>query len=83
MKINAKIKFTNLNDNECRIGFVVANSVEFQTVIFPASYIPQILYTLEVHSYEELKRKFCRIEVEKGYVISIGNIIEDRWFYLC
>lgn len=81
--MNAQIKYTILVNNECKIGFITANKVEFESVSFPASQIALLLNCINVRSYEELKRKFCRITVEKGRVTEIGDIIEDRWFYLC
>lgn len=81
--MNAQIKYTCLNNNECKIGFVTANKVEYESVSFPSSQIALLLNCINVHSYEELKRKFCRITIENGKVTEIGDILEDRWLYLC
>lgn len=41
-----------------------------------------VLDVLDVESWEKLPGKYCRIEVnrDRGKIVRIGHIIEDRWF---
>jgi hypothetical protein len=83
MIYNARIKYTHFSE-ECKIGFAIQGGKEFETVYFSPDLIKEVLNTLEVRSWEDLKRKFARIDVSyDNLVIRIGNIIEDKWVSLC
>ena len=38
--------------------------------------------TLEVESWEELKGKYVRVEIEKwgGKIVKIGHLMKNKWF---
>ena len=44
--------------------------------------IIELMKTLEVESWEELKGKYVRVEIEKwgGKIIKIGHLMKDKWF---
>lgn len=44
--------------------------------------IIELMKTLEVESWEELKGQFVRVEVEGwgGKIIKIGHFMKDKWF---
>lgn len=85
--INTKIKYSYLGTDEegtplMQIGFEGKNGATYATdkiTFIDASFIRDILNTLEVRSWEELQRKFARIKVDGKRVIAIGNLIEDKW----
>ena len=86
--LNAKIKFSSLsvegNDLVLQLGFEVSGG---KTVISDKKHatdnlISTILTTLEVRSWEELSRKFARIRVSGDKVISVGNLIDNKWVEL-
>lgn len=90
MIVNAKIKYSFLGVDENQIpllylGFEYKNGQEWVTAktnevtLIDASFIKDLLNTLEVRSWEELPRKFARIKVENKTVIAVGNLIEDKW----
>lgn len=82
---NAKIKFTWLGFEESgklmfQIGFDSEKGTFTTTKkIGSMGRIEKLLFTLGVSNYEELSRKFARIEVDNKTVIAIGNIIESKW----
>ena len=96
---NAKIKFSFLgfdtNGVLCiQLGFECRNGVSYtsdklmisdsdQDYYFCADIIKDILNVLELNRWEDLPRKFARIEVDDdGIVIAVGNLIEERWVKL-
>ena len=45
--------------------------------------IIELMKTLEVESWEELKDQYIRVETQQGWggnVIKIGHLIKDKWF---
>lgn len=44
--------------------------------------IIELMKTLEVESWEELKGKYVRVEIEGwgGHIIRIGHLMKDKWF---
>lgn len=44
--------------------------------------IIELMKTLEVYSWEELKGQFVRVEIEGwgGNIVRIGHLIKDQWF---
>ena len=44
--------------------------------------IIELMKTLEVESWEELKGKYIRVEIESGAggIIRIGHLLKDKWF---
>lgn len=44
--------------------------------------IIELMKTLEVESWEELKGKYVRVEIEGwgGNVVRVGHLINDNWF---
>ena len=44
--------------------------------------IIELMKTLEVESWEELKNKYVRVEIEGwgGKILRIGNLMKDKWF---
>ena len=44
--------------------------------------IIELMKTLEVESWEELKDKYVRVEIEGwgGKIIKIGHLMKDKWF---
>ena len=43
--------------------------------------ILQILKTLEVKNWEDLKGKYCRVDSVDGLLKGIGHITKEKWFY--
>lgn len=83
--VNAKIKFTYLGYNDkdelfIRLGFECEGFKTYTTA--PISYlaITKILDVLELRSWEEVQRKFARIQLEGSCVVAFGNLIEEKWF---
>ena len=87
-KINAKIKFSFLGVEDgnllFQLGFEAQGGYTLVTDKRPVNIelIANLLNTLEVRSWEELSRKFARIQVDGKKVIAVGNVIEDRWVRL-
>ena len=85
--INAKIKASYLGVDEegtlyLQIIFDSKNGTQYSTdrvAFVDASFIKDIVNTLEIRSWEELPRKFARIKIEGKRVLAIGNLIEDKW----
>lgn len=90
MMCNAKVKFSCL-------GFAEGNSTMWYQIGFDCEYgtvmtdkvcindveqISNILNILELHSWEELPRKFARIKIEGKKVTAIGNLIENKWLVI-
>jgi hypothetical protein len=44
-------------------------------------FITRVLQVLKLESYEKLKGTYCRIKVENGLIVSIGNILTEDWFH--
>ena len=44
--------------------------------------IIELMKTLEVESWEELKNKYVRVEIEGwgGKILRIGHLMKDKWF---
>lgn len=44
--------------------------------------IIELMKTLEVESWEELKGKYVRVEIEKcgGKIVKIGHLMKNKWF---
>ena len=44
--------------------------------------IIELMKTLEVESWEELKNKYVRVEIEGwgGNILRIGHLMKDKWF---
>lgn len=42
-------------------------------------FITNILRVFQVRSWEEIKG-YCRVKVDNGLIVAIGNIVEDIWF---
>lgn len=44
--------------------------------------IIELMKTLEVESWEELKNKYVRVEIEgwSGKIFRIGHLMKDKWF---
>lgn len=42
--------------------------------------IIELMKTLEVESWEELKGKYVRVESENWKIIRIGHLMKDNWF---
>ena len=83
---NAKIKFTqsgiNENDNLImQIGFELAGGkvVVTNKFSFDGDKLKDILNVLELRKWEELPKKYARIEILNGTIIKIGNILNDKW----
>ena len=87
---NAKIKYSFLGIDESNIplfylGFEYKENQEWKTVatnkvtFLDTSFVKDLLSTLEVRSWEELPRKFARIRIRDGKVISVGNLLEEKW----
>lgn len=83
---NARVKFTWLGPEEdgrvtMAIGFECEGNRTVSTPRMPAtaSKIGEILSILEVRSWEELPRKFARISISNGKVVSVGNLINESW----
>lgn len=48
-----------------------------------ATFIKQILDTVEVQSWEELKKQYVRVKFDdKGVNYAIGNILSDKWAFI-
>ena len=88
--LNAKIKFSYLGieDNKLcyQLGFEIQGGTSITTnkyYVHNTVFIEQILNVLEVRSWEELPRKFARIQVDTSNngkkIIAIGNLIENKW----
>ena len=45
-----------------------------------ADYVDQTLKTVGVSSWEELNGQLVRVKRERGLIVAIGHITEDRWF---
>ena len=85
--LNAKIKFSFLgvSDALCfQLGFDTQGGTTYKTDFIPADVdlITRLLNTLELHSWEELPRKFARIQVSGYQIKAIGNLIENKWIQL-
>lgn len=88
--INVKIKYSYLGTDEegtplMQIGFEGKSGSTYCTdkiTFIDASFVRDVLNTLEVRSWEELPRKFARIQLDGKRVTAIGNLIEDKWFKL-
>ena len=81
---NAKIKFSSLSLDDkltFQIGFECGETKTFVTdkLIAYVEAIELLLKVLEIHSWEELPRKFARIKIDDGKIIAIGNLIENKW----
>ena len=87
---NAKIKYSFLGIDEGNIpifylGFEYKEGQEWKNVstnkvvFIDTSFVRDLLVTLEVRSWEELPRKFARIKIRDGKVVSIGNLLEEKW----
>lgn len=86
--VNAKIKYSYLgfDDNgeltielgfDCALGTI---STGKYCPSFWKSSIEMLLNTLELQRWEDLPRKYARIEInDKNEIIRIGNVIEDKW----
>ena len=53
---------------------------ERQGGAFGMEFIIQVLKTIGVDNWEQLKGKHCRADHDWGKVYRIGHIIEDKWF---
>ena len=44
--------------------------------------IIELMKTLEVESWEELKGKYVRVEIERwgGKILRVGHFMKDKWF---
>ena len=91
MIYNTRIKYSFLgldgDGNLCfQLGFECKNGLVFNSEklrLEEASFIKDLLNVLELSRWEDLPRKFARIEVLDGsYVSAIGNLIEERWVKL-
>ena len=87
---NAKIKYSFLGVDENEIplfylGFEYKVGQEWKTVstnkvtFIDASFIKDLLVTLEVRSWEELPRKFARIKILNDKVVAVGNLLDEKW----
>lgn len=80
---NAKIKYSYLGfDSEKLLYIKIGVNTEDGEFIFEDTKmldIQNILETLELQSWEEVARKFCRVKVIGGKVVAIGNLIENKW----
>lgn len=83
---NAKIKFTQsgISDNDTlmmQIGFELAGGrvVSTPKFSFNCDKMKDILNILELRNWEELPKKYARVKVFNDKVISIGNILNDKW----
>ena len=87
--MNAKIKYSYLGLTEngslviqlgfdCELGTVQTN----KTDIIDAYFIKELLDTLELQRWEDLPRKYARIKVDNNRVVSVGNLIEEKWVKL-
>ena len=87
--MNAKIKYSYLGLAEngslviqlgfdCELGTVQTN----KTDIIDAYFIKELLDTLELQRWEDLPRKYARIKVDNNRVVSVGNLIEEKWVKL-
>ena len=83
--LNAKIKFSFLGiENDAlvfQLGFETQGGLTVVTGkdLVDTVTLQNILNTLEVRSWEDLTRKFARIKVVDKKVVSVGNLIENRW----
>ena len=92
--INAKVKFSWLGPKEdgtlaVQIGFDCEGNKGISTAKIPCTtkLIEEIINVLEIRSWEDLPKKYARIKVKNGEllttkVMAIGNVIEDRWVRL-
>lgn len=83
---NAKIKFTQsgIGDNDTlimQIGFELAGGkvVSTSKFAFDCEKMKDILNILELRNWEELPKKYARVKVLNDKVVSIGNILNDKW----
>lgn len=42
--------------------------------------ISDIIDVVEADCWDDIKDKYVRVKIEDGRVVSIGNIIKDKWF---
>lgn len=47
---------------------------------YGCEFIKRILEVVGVEKWEDLKGKHIRVKATLGKVLSIGNIVEDKWF---
>ena len=86
--LNGKIKFSSLsvegNELVMQLGFEIqgGKTVISDKKVVNSSFIALILSVLEVRSWEELPRKFARVRVSSDKVVSVGNLIDNRWLDL-
>ena len=83
---NAKIKFTQSGIGEdeslaMQIGFELAEGKTICTkkFSFDGEKMKNILNILEIRNWEELPKKYARVSILNGYVVAIGNILNDKW----
>ena len=84
---NAKVKFSNLgfDQDNTTIWWQLGFDYEYGTAITKKvclkkpDEIANLLNVLDLHSWEELARKFARIEVIGKQAVAIGNLIENKW----
>ena len=88
---NAKVKysFLGLGVNYglwIQLGFDYENGRVSHTKkikVKDISLTRDLILALDLNSWEELPRKFCRIKVSDNTVVAIGNLIDNRWVELC
>lgn len=44
------------------------------------SAIMELLNTLDINTWEELKGQYIRIELENNRIVRIGHLLENKWF---
>lgn len=49
---------------------------------FGLSAISNVLHVVGVSSWEELPNKYVRVESERGQIIRLGHLMEDKWLNL-
>ena len=87
---NAKIKYSYLgldNDNNLylELGFDCANNKFYKTnkiYIHESDILKKLIQVLDLHSWEEMARKFARIKIDNTGISEIGNLIDERWVEL-
>lgn len=86
---NAKIKFTQSGIGEdgsmsVQIGFELPEGKTALTgkFAFDCAKTKDILNVLELRNWEELPKKYARVEIVGGKVVAVGNILNERWVRL-
>lgn len=86
---NAKIKFTLSGIGEdgsmsMQIGFELPEGKTALTgkFAFDCAKTKEILNALELRNWEELPKKYARVEIMDGKVVAVGNILNERWVRL-